>query len=60
MLLDLELLTTELLLDLELLIELEDRLIELLTLDLLLDTEDVVVVPHKVPFTFGAPAAPLA
>jgi hypothetical protein len=60
MLLDLELLATELLLDLELLIELEDRLIELLTLDLLLDTEDVVVVPHKVPFTFGAPAAPLA
>lgn len=60
MLLDLELLTTELLLDLELLTELEDRLIELLTLDLLLDTEDVVVVPHKAPFTFGAPAAPLA
>ena len=60
MLLDLELLTTELLLDLELLTELDDRVIELLTLDLLLDTDDVVVVPHKVPFTVGAPAVPFA
>jgi hypothetical protein len=56
MLLDLELLTTELLLDLELLTELDDLLIELLMLDLLLD----VVVPHKVPFTVGAPAVPFA
>jgi hypothetical protein len=60
--LDLELMTE---LDLELLIELDDLLelitLELDTLDLLLETVDeVVVVPHKLPFTFGAPAAPVA